>query len=630
MANTLPVAGGETTGHLPAGPLPRKGWLEAGLDIVLNVSLLCELAVLFGNIVARVLFHTSLLWSGEIAQLVLTILAFVGGALAFQRGQHQAVQAVVQRMSQRWQTVCAVLANWLVCALALLAGALTIPLMQTRWHTYTPVLQMSQGWFILPMTIGMAVLAYFALARLWQQPRGTVLAIGIGVLAAFLILLYAHGQWGPWNQGSGILWVSLALGVVLLVIGLPIGFTLPIAAFLYVYGMGAASPKVVPQTMQSGVNSFVLLAIPFFVLAGYLMTEGGLSQPLAEFVQSLVGHLRGGLLQVIIVTTYIFSGISGSKLADVAAVGTTLKGVLEKEGYKPAESVSVLAAAAVMGETVPPSIAMLVLGSVTTVSMGALFVAGILPAVVMAICLMVLVWVRAYIEGRKPGPRVPFRQRGRLTLKALPALLVPVILVGGILTGIATPTEVSSFAVLYALVVAVIFYRKINLRKFWKVLCDTSAMTGMILFIVSSGNAFSWALTRANLPAKIAEGLKAAGGSSWLFLLLTVITLVFMGAALEGLPALLIFGPLLMPVAQQFGIDLLQYGIVLILAMGLGSFCPPIGIGLYVACSIGGATMEETTRHIWPYILVLLIGVLLVAFVPWFSLVLPHLAHLGG
>jgi tripartite ATP-independent transporter DctM subunit len=375
--------------------------------------------------------------------------------------------------------------------------------------------------------------------------------------------------------------------------------------------------------------NFVLLAIPFFMMAGYVMTEGGLGKRLADFVVSIVGRVRGGLLQSMVVTMYIFAGLSGSKAADVAAVGSTLNPMLRSNGYEPNESAAVLASATVMGETIPPSLPMLIMGSITTISVGSLFMAGLLPAALIAVCLMVAIYVKARLANKYPGTKgMPLSEVGKRGMIAIPALLVPVFLIGGIVAGIATPTEVSSFAVIYALLAAAMFYKQLTWKKFWDIMVDTSVKAGMLLFITSTASAFSWTLTAASLPQKIAQFMIGiAGNSSWLFMLATVIILIVMGALLEGIPALLVFAPLLVPIVSQFGIDPLQYGIVMIIAMGLGAFSPPIGIGLYITCSVSGTTVEQTSRAMLPYLIVLFVGLLLVAFIPWFSLIVPRMMH---
>ena len=280
-----------------------------------------------------------------------------------------------------------------------------------------------------------------------------------------------------------------------------------------------------------------------------------------------------------------------------------------------------------MGETVPPSIAMLVLASVTTLSIGALFVAGLLPAGVMAVCLMALIWYRS--RHREPSPdRYTPRQKTVAGLIAIPALVAPLILIGGIVSGIATPTEVSSTAVVYALVLSVVFYRSMGTAQFLRIVSFTASQAGMVLFITSTASTFSWSLTIARLPQQIVALFGMLHGSATLFMLASIVTLVVMGALLEGLPALLIFGPLLLPISAVFGIPPLQYGIVLVIAMGFGAFSPPIGVGMFVTCAICDTSVEEASRHMMPYLVILAIGLLLVGFVPWFSLILPGLLHM--
>ena len=228
------------------------------------------------------------------------------------------------------------------------------------------------------------------------------------------------------------------------------------------------------------------------------------------------------------------------------------------------------------------------------------------------------------------GIVVPAREAVRATLIAIPSLVVPVFLIGGIMAGVATPTEISSVAVVYALALGVIFYREMGPRSFWNTVVQTCTTSGMILFIISSAFAFSWSLSVVNLPDKIGAALLSIGGQTWLFLLATVITLVITGALLEGLPALLIFGPMLMPIAVKLGVHPLQYGIILIIAMGFGTFSPPIGIGIYVTCGIAETSMEELTRRLGPYLIVMFCGMLVVTFVPWFSLVIPRMLHMAN
>jgi tripartite ATP-independent transporter DctM subunit len=277
-----------------------------------------------------------------------------------------------------------------------------------------------------------------------------------------------------------------------------------------------------------------------------------------------------------------------------------------------------------MGETVPPSIAMLVLGSITTLSMASLFVGGLIPAAVIAVCLMVLIFLRARRSAVPIAARAPWGVMLRAGLGAVLPLLMPVILFAGILFGVATPTEVSSFAVVYGLILACLVYREFDGKTFLRTVLDSAALAGMVLFILAAASSFSWTLTVANLPQRLVELLHSFHDNTALFLIGSMILLIVIGSLLEGLPALIILAPLLLPIAGQIGLSELHYGIVLLVAMGIGAFLPPAGVGFYVACAIVRTRIEPATRAMVPYLVVLLIGLLIVGFVPWFTLFLPR------
>src|SRR5450759_3883714 len=599
------------------------------MDVLLAIALLGQLGIMFTNVVTRYVFDYQNTWGQEISMITLTIIVFIGGAVAYARDRHMAVEVITCLLPGTWQRFLAAAVDWLIFFLTVMIGWLSLPLVSSRFEMMSPIIGMPEGWFMIPLPVGMTLMALIAVQRTWNRPRGSAVAAGLAIAALIAVLVVAHNLWGPWGVNAPVLWLTFGAFVVLLVIGVPIGFVLAMTAMLFLYVAGQAPIKSVPQTMYGGILAYVLLSIPFFVYAGFIMTEGGLSRRLAEWVIAMVGRLPGGLLQVIVVAMYVVSGISGSKVADVAAVGSSMKGMLRRGGYDMGEAGAVLAASAIMGETIPPSFPMLVLGSITTLSVGALFMAGLMPAAFMAVCLMLLIHVRARKYAMPAGIAVPGREAARATLVAMPSFMVPLFLVGGILAGVATPTEISSVAVVYALVLAVIFYREMGRRSFWNTVVQACTTSGMILFIISAAFAFSWSLSIVNLPDKIGAALLSMGGSTWLFLLGTVITLIITGAVLEGLPALLIFGPMLMPIAVKLGVDPLQYGIILIISMGFGTFLPPIGIGIYVTCSMVETSMERITRKLGPYLIVLFLGILAVTFVPWFSLVIPRMLHMA-
>jgi tripartite ATP-independent transporter DctM subunit len=611
------------------GAYPRlPGWAELGFDIVLGGVLLLELVLLFGNTAMRAVFKDSFVWANEIAEYALTTLAFVGGAVAYHRRMHMVVRFVIDRLPEPWAEYAETLRHAFVLAVAVIGLRYAGPMWNSARGDLTSVLQVSKSWTLIPFMAGMALTALFALMEVWRHStRAKVVATTtLLLLAAGWYLTQAHTT--VWTGPSGV-GLALLMLLVLVMAGVPIAFVLAITAYVYIYSSGQADPMAVPFAMADGIGSFILLAVPFFILAGRIMTEGGMTRPLAEWVMAAVGRLPGGLLQALIVAMFLFSGISGSKIADVAAVGTTLKGMLAEQGFEPAESAAVLAAAGIMGETIPPSLVMMVLASITTLSVATFFLAGVLPAALLGLCLMGLVHLRA---SKRDWPRCAtssWGRRARVTVVAAPALLVPLILIGGIVGGIATTTEVSSFAVVYSILVSAFVYRGLGLRQLLSTMAGTATMAGMVLFMVSAGSAFSWTLTISGLQDIVTSVLASLGGSKLAFMLFSVILMTFMGSILEGLPSLLVFGPLLLQMTAQYGVNPMQFGIVLIIAMGIGTFMPPFGICYFVTCSVMQTTVEKVTPRFWPYLLMLAVGLVLVAVFPEISLALPHVLNLG-
>jgi tripartite ATP-independent transporter DctM subunit len=339
-----------------------------------------------------------------------------------------------------------------------------------RWEEVTPILEMSAAWIAVPLTLSMIVLAIYAVGRLSGQTRASILWSGIVLAVVTAAIVGARYALGPIPATTN---VSIAIAAVLVTVlmGLPIAFALMMGTVLFLYLGGIVAMVALPQNMVDGTGRFVLLALPFFIFAGIVMERGGISRRLIVFVAALVGGLRGGLLQVMVVSMYIVSGISGSKAADVAAVGLVMRDMLKKEKYDVDQSAALLAASAAMGECIPPSLAMLVLGSVTSLSVASLFAAGLIPAAVIAAILMLLIWVQS---PRRSAVRIGGRGMSRLGLGALIPFSMPVLLFAGILLGFATPTEVSAFAVAYGLLIAAVVYREMKPGDFRRMVAEAS------------------------------------------------------------------------------------------------------------------------------------------------------------
>ncbi len=608
--------------------IARRDWsgaaaLDAAVDLVVGIALIGELVVVITDVLGRAFLDTPVLWSDEVASLALSVIAFIGGAIAYRREQHVFIRTIVDRMPPRPRHACYAFVDWLVLGIAVICFRASLDLLSARWDELTPILEMRGTWLALPLTVGMAVLALYALIRLRAQSLHAVVAGGVAAAACFAVVFVIHAMLPSLPTGTAVI-AALLVVLVTALLGLPIGFALILGTLLFLYGGGLVPLVALPQNMVDGVSRFVLLALPFFILAGFVMESGGISRRLVMFVAALVGRLRGGLLQVSVISMYLVSGISGSKAADVAAVGLVMRDMLKEEGYDSAEASAVLAASAAMGECVPPSIAMLVLGSVTSLSVGALFAAGLIPAAVIALCLMLLIYVRAARMNVRRVATQGLRHRARLAAGAIIPASMPVFLFGGIFTGFATPTEVSAFAVAYGLLIAMLLYRELKLRSLARIVATASTVSAMVLFTLAAAQGFSWVLAAAQVPQMLARAVAASHDNAALFMVSSIIGLVILGSLLEGLPALLILAPLLLPMAPELGITPLHYGIVLLIAMGIGAFLPPLGVGFYIACAVARAPMDRSSRIMAPYVVVLLLGLLLVAFIPWLTLVFPR------
>jgi C4-dicarboxylate transporter DctM subunit len=414
------------------------------------------------------------------------------------------------------------------------------------------------------------------------------------------------------------------LFIILIAVGLPISFSLGVAGMVYLMIDGV--PLIaVAQRILTGADSFTLLAIPLYVLAGELMETGGISRRILDLASSLVGHIRGGLGHVVVVSSVMMSGISGSSTADTAAIGSAMIPTMIRKGYPRAKATAIIAASGGMDILVPPCITMIVLGEVANLSVGNLFFAGIGPAVVMALGLMLVVYLEARRGNLPLEPRRSFRQITTSFYRAFLALLIPVIILGGIKIGAFTATEGAVIAVIYAAVISMVIYREIKPRELTRIFLHTAVTTGAIMFLVGTATLFAWITTRERIPQGLLTWITGVSARPWVFLVLVNIMLLFIGAVLEGAPAVIILAPLLMPVATQLGLDPIHFGTIIVANIGVGFLLPPIGLCLLVACSVGKVNVAEVAKPILPYFIVLVIALLIITFVPWISLAIPKL-----
>ena len=417
--------------------------------------------------------------------------------------------------------------------------------------------------------------------------------------------------------------VSLSF-FVLLLLGVPVAFTIGVAGLTGLMWSGSYPLTIVVQQVFQSVDSFVLLAIPLFILAGSLMETGGIAARLVRLAQALVGWVRGGLAMAVVVAEYIFSGISGSTIADVSAIGATMIPPMRKAGYTPEQAVSVVAAASAMGILVPPCLLMIVIGSIANVSVAALFVAGFIPAVVLAVAIMAYIYLEARRGGIMGSKASSWHEIWTSFIDALIPLGLPIIIFGGILGGIVTPTEAAAVAVFYAGIVGIYVYREITWSQLPSILINSAVITASVCFLLGVAAVVAWILAVEQIPMQLIKLMSSMSAGPITFLVITALLFILLGAVLEGLPAVVILLPTFVPVVKTLGIDLVHYSIVVVAATGIGLFLPPIGVGLFISCGIAGISVDRVMRPMLPYIVFLCIGLLLVIMFPWLTLVLPR------
>jgi tripartite ATP-independent transporter DctM subunit len=417
--------------------------------------------------------------------------------------------------------------------------------------------------------------------------------------------------------------------LVFLLLAVPVAFAVGMAAVLGLWWNGQYPLLTVLKQAFEGVDSFVLLAIPLFILAGALMETGGIAVRLVRLAQALVGRIRGGLSMAVVVAEYVFSGISGSTVADVSAIGSTMIPPMLRAGYRAEQAVAVVSAASAMGILVPPCILMIVIGSVGNVSVAALFAAGFLPAVVLAVAIMAWIYYDAKRSGIDAGVPMSVGEIWRVLLDALIPLGLPVIIFGGILGGVMTPTEAAVVAVLYAFVVGVFVYREIAWKDLPSILISSAVVTAAVCFLLGSAAVVAWVLVVENVPQLLLSAMLAVPGGATIFLFLTAALFIALGAVLEGLPAVVILLPTFLPVVKRLGIDLVHYSTVVVAATGIGLVLPPIGVGFFIACGIAKVSVDRASGAMMPYILMMCLGLIVVILVPWVTLVVPALLKLN-
>ena len=581
-------------------------------------------AVVGLQVVGRHLFHRPIPWTEEIARLLLVWLMCIGGISALRHAQHPRVTALVRLLSP-------VRREAIDRGLRLVLIAFFLGLVPSSYR-----LTIASVGERLPASglsgAAMSVMLPVALLAMAAILAGQVRSEGLAVWRDRSSLRWSLGGAGlviasvlvPLLAGAPPLIVLIAGFLVTAALGMPLAFTLALTSVTYLVGIGGVSLIIVPIKILGGVDSFVLLAIPLFILAGSLMESGGISERIVALAMAIVGRVRGGLAMVAVVAEILFSGISGSTAADVSAISSLLVPSMKRAGYSGPESVSIVSAASAMGILVPPCLTMVVLGSLVNLSIVTLFLAGFVPAFILAAALIAVIAWRARrqqwpVSGRTSGAELAHAAR-----RAAVPLGLPIILFGGIFSGATTVTEAALIAVLYAFV-AGMWLGGLRPATLTAQLAGSGIVTATTLWVLAAASAFAWILVREWIPQLLGEWISTAGVGRVGFLAITIAVFVLIGALLEGLPALLIFGPILFPISRAVGLDPVHYGVVIVAAMGIAFFLPPIGVGLSIAAGVGRVDLDDVGRTYTPYLIALLVGLALVAAFPVLTLILPRL-----
>ncbi|MDP9836228.1 tripartite ATP-independent transporter DctM subunit [Neorhizobium huautlense] len=615
----------EVLDDLPAMELqqsvPGSRWMRP-VEIVCAALLTFIITILLVGVIARYVFSSPLIWVDESASFAFLWFAMLGAAIAIDRHEHLRLTVFLHLLDERKQAFVASVGLLLT---AVFLGSLLYPAfdyaMEESYVTSASLLiPMSYRASALP--VGLALMMAIVILHGVRIGNARML-IGAAVLVgaaggALFALEPVFTYFGNWN-----IVIFLVFGVgLLLAMGVPIAFCFGLGALSFLTFTTSMPTFVIIGRMDEGMSSIILLSVPIFVLLGCVLDATGMGKAIVEVLASLLGHVKAGMSYVLLGSMFLVSGISGSKVSDMATVAPALFPEMKRRGHKPPEMIALLATGAAMAETVPPSIVLIVLGSTAGVSIAGLFTSGFAIAMVLLLVLAVLARWKSRHESMEGVRRASVKTVWKAVVIAAPALLLPFLIRSAVGGGVATATEVSTIAVLYALIIGATLYGGISLKKLYTMLVETAALSGAILIILGCASAMAWALTQTGFAFKLAQAVTDLPGGWLTFMGVTVLMFMVLGCVLEGLPAIVLMAPIMFPIAKSLGINDVHYSMVVVTAMNVGLIAPPIGIGFYIACKIGGVAPDEAMKAIWPYIGALLIGLFLIAVFPIFSIAL--------
>jgi tripartite ATP-independent transporter DctM subunit len=594
-------------------------WLGAIVETAAAVLVAAEIVLLFSGVVARYIFDKPLVWSDELASILFLWLAMLGAVIAFRRDEHMRMTACIGMLPPAMRAALDTFATGAALAFLLLIAWPACNFAMEQAAITTPALEIKDAWRAAALPVSIILMAAFALLRLFNAGSWKSVAFSLSAVAVIAALFWLGEPLFHRLGNLNLLIFFVGVVAATVFVGVPIAFAFGLAVLGYLSLTTFTPLLILVGRMDEGMSHIILLAVPLFIFLGLLIEMTGMARAMVAFLASLLGHVRGGLQYVLIAGMYLVSGISGSKAADMAAIAPVLFPAMRERGARPGELVALLSATGAQTETIPPSLVLITIGSVTGVSISALFTGGVLPAVVLAILLCFVVQRRYRGEDLSQVARVSKSEIGRTFVIALPAIVLPFLIRASVVKGVATATEVSTIGIAYSVLAGLLIYRRFDWAALKPMLIYTAALSGAILLIIGTATGMAWGLTQSGFSRSLAAAMTGLPGGAVTFMAVSIFAFIVLGSLLEGIPAIVLFGPLLFPIARTVGIHEVHYAMVVILAMGIGLFAPPFGVGYYAACAIGRVAPADGMRPIWGYMVALVIGTIIVAAVPWLS-----------
>jgi tripartite ATP-independent transporter DctM subunit len=600
-------------------PLPRRiafliDRLVEGVSVATLLAA-CLLAVV--QVFFRYVLNNSLPWPEEVARLGFVWVVFLGMALAIHRDAHLRID-LVDRLSGALSATVSVGFRVVMVAAACAALAHHGLELVSRAMGATPALRIPISYLYGAVPAG-AILGLGFLAAAPPRPLPVWAGLPL-VTAGYALYLGFVGPFVPFIAQFDPAAVLVVVALSLVMAGVPIGFAMVFAVLAAFAGQPPLLLVTISQNMASTVNSFTLMAIPFFITAAAIMNAGGITERLIGLAAHFVGHLRAGLGQVNILTSVMLGGVSGSSMADAGSTAKIMVPEMEKGGYPRAFSCALTSASAVIANLIPPSLGLIIYGALASVSVGALFIATIVPGLLVALALSITLYIIALRSGYGAmAPKSSAGDRWRAFLPALPALALPVLIVGGVRFGVFTATEAGAMAFVYAILCGTLVYRMLTVGRFFTAFRDATQDTIVVMFVVAAASPFAWVLASQQVPQTVGAALSGMAGSPQMLLLLIILLLLFIGLFMEMIAAMVIMVPVFVPVIVAAGLDPIQFGVVIVLSLVIGALTPPLGMLIFTTARVGQISPSEVFRAVVPFVAALIAVLLLVAFVPTIS-----------